>query len=407
MVLLPRRRSAIFFFAAAWLTLLLCIGTLTACSGSGNSSTQPTARPRPTPTPTPDPGQQILASLNNKLKNAKTLHGVFNLTIDGQTFSGTSNMEIWNSSPDKSRVEAHQSTIPQFASGSIIVTDGQTLWQYDPDKNIVYTGAAPKNTNGTTGSNLGGTGNGQGTMLLNLVQSIFSQSKGIMHGSSQVAGHNVYDVAITPQSSSAATDTSGSTNSALNIGSLNYTGDVFVDKQSNLPVQVILTLQGFGKVQLDIPTLEINPTIPASTFTFAIPSGAQVEPLQQATPTPDGSSLTFVQAQRQAGYHLLSISSDQTDYVLNGVAALGSPGNETFTLNYMKGNLSFTIVEGKSLANLPPGSGSKQVQVRNTSGSFMNRNGTTTLAWTEQGVGLQITGQLSEDQAVAISGLLS
>jgi hypothetical protein len=174
-----------------------------------------------------------------------------------------------------------------------------------------------------------------------------------------------------------------------------------------LPIQVILTLEGFGKVQLDLPVLEINPAIPASTFTFIIPAGAQVAPLQQATPTPDSSSLTFVQAQRQAGYHLLSIATDQTDYVLNGVTALGSPGNKTFSLNYMKGNVSFTIVEGKALANLPVSSTSTHVQVRNTTASFVKHNNTTTLAWTEQGVGLQITGQLSEDQAITIANVLS
>jgi hypothetical protein len=88
------------------------------------------------------------------------------------------------------------------------------------------------------------------------------------------------------------------------------------------------------------------------------------------------------------------------------VNALGTPGSELFTLNYIKGNLSFTIAEGKPLANLP-NSGGQPVTVRGVSGSLSTANGITTLAWTENGVGIRIAGAISGDQAEAIAKLLS
>ena len=112
------------------------------------------------------------------------------------------------------------------------------------------------------------------------------------------------------------------------------------------------------------------------------------------------------QAQQEAGYHLLSIPGTQTSYQLRGVNALGAPGSQIYTLNYMKGSASFTIAEGKPLANLP-GSGGQQVGLRGTSGTLSKSNGSTTLSWTENGIGITITGPLSNDQVVAIAKLLS
>ncbi len=58
----------------------------------------------------------------------------------------------------------------------------------------------------------------------------------------------------------------------------------------------------------------------------------------------------------------------------------------------MKGNLSFTIAEGKPLANLP--NDGQAVQLRNTNGTLATYNGIITLSWTENGVGIHITGKL-------------
>lgn len=380
-----------------FLTLLV----LLLLAGCGGSST-PQAQTKLTPSPTPigGQGQQLLTAMANKLNNAKTLHGIFNLAITGQNFNGTVNTEVWNEPPAKNRALALQSSLPQIEVGSVTVTDGKQIWQYDPAKKVVYNGPVTANANGTTNAGRGvgsGVDGGQSQFLLNLVQTVFTRSDATLISSSATAnGHSVYELHIVPQG--------GAKNSST--GSFDYAGEVYIDKTSLLPVKVDLNIQGIGKVVLDLPTLELNKAFPDNTFVFVVPAGVKVLPLQQASATAGTGTLSLAQAQQQAGYHLLSIPGDQTDYVLQGVNALGAPGNQIYTLNYMRGNLSFSIAEGKPLANLP-GAAGQQVSVRGTSGTLSSSNGVATLAWTEKGVGIQITGNLSNNQLQEIAKLLS
>ena len=154
----------------------------------------------------------------------------------------------------------------------------------------------------------------------------------------------------------------------------------------------------FQKLTLDQP-------IPASTFSFVAPAGTKELPLQQATQTSNGNFISLSQAQQQAGFHLLSIPGDQADYVLLGANALGAPGSQIYTLHYMKGNTSFTIAEGKPLANLST-NGGQHMSIRNTTALFSNQGSTGVLSWTEKGVGINITG-LSQGQAVTIAEALT
>ncbi|HZO75667.1 MAG TPA: hypothetical protein VFB60_25905 [Ktedonobacteraceae bacterium] len=366
--------------------LLLCLALLAAC---GN--TPPQTQAKPTPSPTPGQGKQFLTAMARLLTNAQTLHGVFDLTITGRALNGSATTEIWNMAPNKNRTLVLQSTVSQIVKGAITVTDGKQLWQYDPVQDVVYNGPISATT--TNGTPAGGS---QSQFVLNLVQTIFTHSDGTIRSSTTINNHAVYDVHIVPQKDSAG----------AGAVSFNYAGEVYIDKSTQLPVRLNLEIVGVGTVLLDLPTFELNQTLPDSLFTFAPPAGAKVLPLRQATPTGSTGSLTLVQAQQQAGYHLLSIPGDQADYVLQGVNALGAPGNQIYVLNYMKGNLTFTISEGKSLANLPDPSG-QQVNLRNTVGTISSANGTLTLAWTENGVGIHITGQMSQDQLVNIARLLS
>lgn len=394
---LLQRRSSIF----SLLALLTLLVLLTACSGS---NPQVQTKPTPTPSPTPGPGQHILSTMAQKLNTATTLHGIFNLTLNGQTFNGIVNTEIWSATPNKNRTVVLKSTIGQLATGSITVTDGKQEWQYDPQQNVVYTGAITPTTGTPTSGVLGGGAAGQGSQaatLLDLVQSIFTQSDATLRSSeSNVNGHSTYDVHVVPS-------TSGGSAGGTGIGgpTFNYTGAVYIDKMTQLPVQVNLQIQGVGNVVLNIPSLTLNQSIPDSTFTFTPPAGAKVLPLTALTATPDNGSISLEQAQQQAGYHLLSIPASQSDYTLNGVNALGSPGSETYTLNYMKGNLSIIIAEGKPLANLP-GSG-QQVTVRGTAGTVSNTGGNNTLAWTEQGIGIRITANLNSSELVQLANSLT
>ena len=398
-MILSRLRNPILVPALLLTALLL----LVSCGGSSTPSVQTKPKPTPSPTPAIGQGQQILNTMANKLNTAKTLHGIFDLTISGQTVSGDANTEVWNMTPNKNRTVVLQSSITQLTTGTINVTDGKQQWQYDPAQKVVYTGPVVSSTGTATcgqgGVGSSGTQGNQSLFLLNLVQSVFTQSDGTLKSSNAtVNGHNAYDIHVVPSTSSTSTGTPAS---------FSYTGEVYIDKTTQQPVQVNLDIQGVGNVVLNVPTLELNQPIPASTFTFVVPQGVKVLPFSQlsATPSSGSGTLTLVQAQQQAGYHLLSIPASQTEYTLNGVNALGAPGNQIYTLNYMKGNTTITIAEGKPLANLP-GSG-QSISIRGTTATVSTTGGNTTLVWTEKGVGIRITSSLSSDSVESIAKSLA
>ncbi len=361
---------------------------LLAACGSSSTSQAP-----PTPTPTPAAGQELLTKAAQKLNTAKTMHAIFDITIAGPSLNGTVNTEVWNESPGKSRTVVLQSTITQVPTGSITVSDGKQSWQYDPVKKVVYNGPVNSN-NSTTGTGLG---RDQNQFIMNIVRSVFTHGNAtLVSSNASVEGHAAYDVRV----ESAAPRQSNSTSS----NTFNYNGDAYINKTSMLPLRVKLTIPGLGQVTLDLPTLELNQRLAADLFTYVPPAGVKVLPFPKTTTAGTGT-LTLAEAQQQAGYHLLSIPATQSQYQLQGVDALGAPGNQIFTLNYLKGKTTFAISEGKSLANLPESG--RQVSLRGTKAILTTSSGTMTLTWTEKGLGIQISGQLSNDEIVAIANSLS
>jgi outer membrane lipoprotein-sorting protein len=374
-------------------TTILCLFALFLASCGGNAQ-QAQSAPTATPSPAPQQGQQILAKTGAILNSARTLQGLFDLTFSGQTVNGTLNSQVWNAAPAKSRTEVRKSTLSQVASGTVTVTDGKKVWQYDPAKNVVYSGPVVS----TSTSGVGNTRSGQ--FALNLVRNVFTGSDGTLKSSTDmVNGHAVYNIGVVPT----ANATSSGSGSA---GSFSYTGNVYVDKATQLPVRISLNIQALGNILLDIPQLTLNQPVAASTFTFVVPAGAKELPLQQATQTTGGGLISLAQAQQQAGYHLLSIPGDQVDYALQGVNVLGASGSEIYTLHYMKGGTSFTIAQGKPLANLV-GSGGRQISLRGTSALLSSQGGNNVLTWTEKGIGINMSGPLSGDELVAIAKALT
>jgi len=371
-------------------TFLLML--LLAACGSSSATQTPV---QSTPTPAPAQGQELLTKAGQNLRTAKTLHAIFDITIVGTAVNGTVSTEVWNVSPDKSRTVVLQSTIKQFSTGSITVSNGKQVWQYDHAKKVVYTGQVSNNT----GTPTAGTGRDQTQFIMNIVQSVFSHSNAtLVSSSASINGHDAYDIQVTsPASAQSSSTGSGS-------GNFNYNGVVYIDKASMLPLQVKLTIQGFGQVTLGLPTLVLNQPVDNSLFTFVPPTGVQILPFPKTT-TSDTGAITLEQAQQQAGYHLLSIPSSHTEYQLQGVDALGAPGNQIFTLNFAKGNTTFAISEGKSLANLPVSG--KPVHVRGTTATLSSSGNTITLTWTEKGVGMQIAGNVSKDELLTIANLLA
>lgn len=371
--------------------LLLLLLTLAACN-SGSSTTSPPVTPVPTSSPVADEGTQLLTQAGQKLNGARTLHALANISLAGPGLNGTIKSEIWDQTPDKSRSVVLQSNIAQFGTGTLTVSDGKQIWQYNPQQKIAYHAQISASSSATPTT---GEATDQSQTIFNLVRSVFTHSNATLVSSSAlVNGHPVNDVAITSQ---AASSGSGTNN-------LTYSGDVFLDKTSDLPLRVSLHVQGLGQITLDLPMLTLNQQLDQSLFSFTPPPGVKVQPFP--TNSTATGNLTLAQAQQQAGYHLLSIPASASTYQLLSINALGAPGNQVYTLNYQtQSGIKFTIAQSKALANLPVSG--KSLSLRGTTATISTAGSAPSIFWTEKGIGIQIYGPLSSSQLTAIANLLS
>ncbi len=377
--------------------LLPLMLTLAACNGSSSTSS-PSVTPVPRSsnasslTPVSDRGTQLLAQAGQTLNGARTLHAIVDITIVGPALNGAIKSEMWNLAPDKNRTVVLQSNIGQFASGTLTVSDSKQIWQYNPQQKIAYHAQISASSAATPTT--GAAAADQSQMIFNLVRSVFTHSNGtLISSSATVNGHAAYDIAVTSQAQSSGSSTNN----------LNYSGHIFLDKTSNLPLRVTLSVQGLGQITLDLPMLALNTQLDQNLFTFTPPSGVKVLPFP--TDTSASGTLTLAQAQQQAGYHLLSIPTSTT-YQLLSVDALGAPGNQIFAINYLaQPDSKFTISQGKALANLP--ASGQHISLRGTTATIATVGNTTTISWTEKGVGIQISGPLSATQLTTIANLLA
>src|SRR5690348_6821334 len=149
--------------------LVLLMLALAACD-NGSSTNSPSATPAATSSPVADNGQQLLTQSGQKLNGARTLHALANISIAGPGLNGTIKSEIWEMAPDKNRSVVLQSTIGQFATGTLTVSDGKQIWQYNPQQKVVYHAqiSAAGSATPTTGQ-----GADQSQSIFNLVRSAF------------------------------------------------------------------------------------------------------------------------------------------------------------------------------------------------------------------------------------------
>jgi len=340
---------------------LLLLQVFLASCGSATTTSQDLAAARA--------GRQLLAKVKHALDTATTLHGKFNMTVSRQGSKQVASAELQSQQNSKERVVVFQSSMRPFSAGAVTVEDGEHLWQYYPDQKLVYRSpATPEGINGNV-------------TPLYMIKFVFtSHNASLVSSRATVDGHSAYDVHVAYQPGDPG---------------LPYTGEVYIDKKTMLPMRISLDIQHSGQIVYDIPLLVLNQPIPANTFTFIPPAGVKVLTTGQ---------LSLAQAQQQADYHLLIVPDSQKGYILSNVSAINQSGKLLYMFSYRKGTTNFTITESNIPVKQPSGA---PVAVRGVPGAITLVNDLRTLTWAEHGIQISVQGMMSKEQVISIAQALS
>ncbi len=186
----------------------------------------------------------------NKMKeNQDTIKDFSATMVMSSSFMGN-NLEmkakILNKMPGKSRIELIE---PAEMAGQVTVSDGNTIWSYDPRTNVVTNMALPERDNSFQ-------------MDYRFIKELFNKTDISYQTTEKFEGRNVYVIKGSPK------------NAETMIGG-RYT--MFVDSETWMPLKIDM----FDKddkliISIEYREIKFNTGIPDSEFEFKIPAGAKV-----------------------------------------------------------------------------------------------------------------------------------
>lgn len=196
----------------------------------------------------------------NKMKeNQDTIKDFSATIVMSSSFMGTNldlKAKILNKMPGKSRIEYIE---PTEMAGQVAVSDGNTIWSYDPRTNVVTKMALPENDKSFQ-------------MDYTFIKELLNETDISYQTTEKFEGRNVYVIKASPK------------NADIIMGG-RYT--MFVDSETWMPLKIDM----FDKddkliISIEYREIKFNTGIPDSEFEFNIPAGAKVvtqEPLPMPT----------------------------------------------------------------------------------------------------------------------------
>lgn len=356
------------------------------------------------------PGQvtadEIMQRMEAARNNLTTAHAIADVALDTPERSGTFSVEAWTQKTDKTdaagkpiaklRAKVLQASEADLV-GTEFVNDGETFWLYSPKENKVVTGKLSEIKGGDVGAQ---DPTAQMMQMQEMLQQIIDGSDvAIENQSEQIAGRDTWKIKLTPKPE---------TQQQLQLGSVIAT-NLWVDKQSDLPVKALIDAKDLGKVEATATTLELNQPIADSTFAFTPPAGAEVVNAADLAKQARPQTTTLDDARTQVSFPLLAPASLPDGVQLDEVQVLPMRG-ETVIQNF-SGAVNFSLVQGQGgfpdQDRTPMGAQSQAVKVRGQDATLIT-GGTgaeqgTLLRWQENGVTIVIAGTLSAEQATALA----
>lgn len=321
---------------------------------------------------------EIITKVRNVLDTTEDAHAILTVSLNAQGIEMEATAEVWEKAPAMIRAEVATSTDGRF-DGTIVVTDGQTGWVYEPGRHVVTVGDLGSVEMPLPQEIL--------TSLQDAIQSILDVSDVTLVGEESVAGRAAYKLRLKSRE-----------DADVQVFPGGGTATLWVDKAQWFVLKASYDAGTFGRGEIEIQSFELNAGMPASLFEFHIPEGASVIETSSQEPIP----LTLDEAIALAPFPLMVPS-----YVPDGVTLVGVfQASDSFVLRYDHSPLTaFTVIQGPELASHPPLGESQGVSVRGYTATAVTDSlgGNTFLYWTEEGVTITVAGHIGLADALKVA----
>lgn len=322
--------------------------------------------------------EEIVDRVRETVDSTQDAHATIIATVNAQGIEMRVKAEVWEKSPNKVRAEILEASEDRF-TGTILVSDGQQAWYYEPARNQVMVGAPEGMETPLPQEML--------AELQDAVQQVLDASDVELLGSETVAGREAYMLLLTPKED---------TDQQVLPGDGAVT--IWVDQEQWFILKATYEGGALGQGGMEVLGFELNPGLDDALFTFQVPEGAELVEVDDQGPVP----LTLDEARQQAGFPLLVPA-----YVPEGATLIEVfKAEDSFILRYNHSTqVSFAIVQGPSLASLPPLGESQDITVRGQAATAISdeAGGNSFLYWSEEGVTITIAGHLSLDEAIKVA----
>jgi outer membrane lipoprotein-sorting protein len=280
--------------------------------------------------------------------------------------------------PDKSRVEY---TEPAELAGTVMVTNGSTMWMYDPAKNRVTKMALPEDMPSEMD-------------YTELVKNLLDENDISLEGIEDIGGRSTYVIKATPKNETER-GLFSNTRVWVDRENLMLLGMEMYDKDDNLISKV------------EYRDITFNTGIPDSNFIFEAPAGAEVVETSFEDMMP--KEMTLDEARANLTFDLRVPSYLPDGYEFDHVMMFGDvfgDGQEMVSLYYTNGDERLHLTEwvGDDTEQHESMMGDPEVvSINGTDGEFVSMFGMNVLQWSADGIDYSLSGGLEKDELVNVA----
>jgi outer membrane lipoprotein-sorting protein len=341
---------------------------------------------------------EIVAKMEAARASTQDVHATVAIDFKAPDQTGSMVIEGWMQKlPDaadgqpKARVRAEVREASQAdLVGTLLVSDGEQFWLYNPANNTVITGTAAEMKQQAPTSPAGAT-----QMLQDVVQKGLDAVDLKVLGEEQVAGKNTWKVSVTPKPDTAA---------KLNLAGV-IEATMWVDEALAMPLKLSVDASDFGSGTVEVRTIELNTGLSADLFSYTPPAGAKIVQAADLAAQMAPKAATLDEARSSVSFTLR-----EPGYLPEGLALVEVRvvGTDTVIINYNGGGTSMSLVQSNGDVGNdrepPAGSNVQQITVRGQPATLITGDGQgSLLRWEEGGIKTVIAGTLTGDEAVKVA----